>query len=514
MSNVALLLSYKLKSFFAPSYRGRFGPLPLIGLSLAFLPSGISLGYFMGESIVGSDPTYVVNLLGSALSAMMVFGFIFALGVGITAQPSELDFIMTTPVRPREYLVADMLFQFGSVTIAGGMAILFSVFGLLWGMGETFLLAIPILLLLGLYGMMVFFIIQSLTVLRIRYPQSRIRAIILLLLVLSIVPMLSLASSDFPVRFGDLPVPQSAFGAIAFGVLDGSGVDVRDAAIAATYLAVVTALWARVSGMYYFHGVKPTLSAGFGQVDMSSKMAQQKRMISGFGRITTKIRLRTDSGGELSLMTRLNLIRFWRDGSFLFVALLLAIFIGSGVMQGRSEDSGSITVNLFQAGAWPIAILALNWCYYERENLWIPVVGGRSLVSYFRGLQMALVVVGAGVAVVITVILMSVGVALRAEDLALIVSTPIADAVIATVLLTRIRVKPGAFSPGLLAVLFGTILLGAVVSSMVWLVVAAIGDSTSLLVAVQLVAVACLSIGICVVGLAAVTRMARGFRFA
>jgi len=112
------------------------------------------------------------------------------------------------------------------------------------------------------------------------------------------------------------------------------------------------------------------------------------------------------------------------------------------------------------------------------------------------------------------VILMSVGVALRAEDLALIVSTPIADAVIATVLLTRIKVKPGAFSPGLLAVLFGTILLGAVVSSGVWLFVAAIGDSTSLLVAVQLVAVACLSIGICVVGLAAVTRMARGFRFA
>ncbi|MBN1677102.1 MAG: hypothetical protein JW880_01045, partial [Candidatus Thermoplasmatota archaeon] len=106
MSNVSLLLSYKLKSFFAPSYRGRFGPLPLIGLSLIFLPSGISIGYFMGQTIVGSDPEFAVNLLDSALAAMMVFGFIFALGVGITAQPSELDFIMTTPVKPREYLVA------------------------------------------------------------------------------------------------------------------------------------------------------------------------------------------------------------------------------------------------------------------------------------------------------------------------------------------------------------------------------------------------------------------------
>lgn len=514
MSNVGLLLSYKLKSFFAPSYRGKYGPLPLIGLSLAFLPSGISLGYYMGEAIMGSDPEFVVNLLGSALSVMMVFGFVFALGVGITAQPSELDFIMTTPVRPREYLVADLMFQFGSVTIAGGMAILFSVFGFLWGMGESLLLAVPILLLVGLYGVMVFFIIQSLTVLKIRYPQSRIRAVVLLLLALSVVPMLSLASSDFPVRFADLPIPQSAFGAMVFGVLDGSGVEVRDVTIAAVYMVVVIALWARVSGMYYFHGVKPTLSAGFGQVDMSSKMAQQKRMIGGFGRLTTKITLRTDRGGDLSLMTRLNLIRFWRDGSFIFVALLLGVFLGSGVMQSSSDDSSPIAINLFQAGAWPIAILALNWCYYERGNLWIPVVGGRSLVSYFRGLLMALIVVGVGIAVVITGVLYLAGVTLTAADFALVISTPIADAAIATVLLTRIRVKPGAFSPGLIAVLFGTILLGACVSAAIWVIVGAIGGSTYLLVAAQLAVTVGLSIGLCVAGLAAVTRFSRGFRFA
>ncbi|MBN1678130.1 MAG: hypothetical protein JW880_06285, partial [Candidatus Thermoplasmatota archaeon] len=399
-------------------------------------------------------------------------------------------------------------------TIAGGMSILFSVFGLLWGMGESLLLAVPILLLMGLYGVMVFFIIQSLTVLRIRYPQSRVRAVIFLLLVLSVVPMLSLASSDFPVRFGDLPIPQSAFGAMVFDVLYGSGLEAQDTIIAAAYLAAICAIWARVSSMYYFHGVKPTLSAGFGQVDISSKMAQQKRMIGGFGRFTTKIALRTDSGGELSLMTRLNLIRFWRDGSFLFVALLLAIFIGSGVMQGSSEESGPVALNLFQAGAWPIAILALNWCYYERENLWIPVVGGRSLVTYFRGLMVALVVVGIGIAAVIIGVFLLAGMAMAASDLALVISTPIADAAIATVLLTRIRVKPGAFSPGLLAVLFGTLLLGAVMSGAIWVLVGAIGDSTALLVATQIVITVALSVGLCVAGLVAVTRMARGFRFA
>jgi hypothetical protein len=444
----------------------------------------------------------------------MVFGLVFALGVGITAQPSELDFIMTSPIRSREYLIADLLFQFGSITIAGGMAILMAVFGFLWGSGESLLLAAPILLLVGAYSVMVFMIIQSLTVLRIRYPGSPVRLVVVLLLLLSVVPVASLASADFPVNFVDLPIPQSAFAAMLNAFISGSGVELMDAAVAAGYLVAVFGLWAKVSGMYFFHGVKPTLSAGFGQVDMSSKMAQQKRMISGFGRLTTKINLRTDSGSDLSLMTRLSLIRFWRDGSFIFVALLIAVFLVTGIMQTSSDESAPIVINLFQAGAWPIAVLALNWCYYERENLWIPVVGGRSLETYFRGLMMALVVVGIGIAAFIVGALAIAGVILSPQDTALMVSTPIADAAIATIMLTRIRVKPGAFSPGMLAVLFGTMIAGAAIGGALWAVVSAIGDSTLIAVAAQLATTVGLSIAICVIGLIAVTRLARGFRFA
>jgi len=472
------------------------------------------MGYFMGEMFAGSDSTYAVNLLGSALSAMMVFGFVFALGVGITAQPSELDFIMTAPVRSREYLIADLLFQFGSITIAGGMAILMAVFGFLWGSGESLLLAAPILLLIGAYSVMVFMIVQSLTVLRISYPGSPVKPVVILLLLLSVVPIASLASVDFPVNFVDLPIPQSAFAAILDAFISGSDVEIIDAAVAAGYLVAVFALWAKVSGMYFFHGVKPTLSAGFGQVDMSSKMAQQKKMISGFGRLTTKINLRTDSGSDLSLMTRLNLIRFWRDGSFVFVALLITVFLATGIMQTSSDESAPIVINLFQAGAWPIAVLALNWCYYERENLWIPVVSGRSLETYFRGLMMALVIVGIGITAFIMGALAIAGVTLSPQDTALMVSTPIADAAIATIMLTRIRVKPGAFSPGMLAVLFGTMIAGAAIGGALWAAVSAIGDSTLIAVAAQLAATVGLSIIICVIGLIAVTRLARGFRFA
>lgn len=514
MTKAFALLGYKLKSFFSPSYKGKFGPLPLIGLSLAFLPSGFGLGYGLGTFLFESSADAAINLLGSALSMMMVFGFVFALGVGVTAHPSELDFLMTAQVKPREYLIADMLFQFGSVTIAGGMAILTAVFGLLIGMEEPLWLAVPIFLVLGLYAIMIFMIIQSITVIRIRHPNAPVRSVVLLLLAVALLPMLSLASFDFPFGFADLPAPQSAFAFIAYGILAGLPLEIMDVAVAAVYFFTVVIIWIGVSNQYFFYGVKPTLSGGFGQVDMGAKMAQQKRMIGGFGTFTTKIAFRTDTGGELSFMTRLNLIRYWRDGSFVFVGLLLAIFVGTGIMESRSEDSSPIAINLFQAASWPIAVLALNWCYYERENLWIPVVGGKSLAAYFRGFMTSLVVVGLGIAAVVFVVMVAAGIAMRAEDMALLVMTPIGNAMVATMLLTRIRVKPGAFSPGLLLVLFGTMLAGAAISGASWLLVDSLGGSAELDVVVQLVMIAVLAVAVCYAGLLGVTKLAKGFRFA
>ena len=513
MSKAFVLLGYKLKSFFSPSYRGKYGPLPLIGLSLAFLPSGFGLGYGVGSVLFDSGPDFAINLLGSALSMMMVFGFVFALGVGVTAHPSELDFLMTAQVKPREYLLADMMFQFGSVTIAGGMAILTAVVGLLIGMGEPLWLAGPVFLVLGLYAVMIFMIIQSVTVIRIRHPNAPVRLIVLFLLLVSVLPMASLASPDFPIGFADIPASQSAFAFITYDVLVGTPLELEDIAVAAVYLSAIILIWVGVSNQYFFYGVKPTLSGGFGQVDIGTKMAQQKRMIGGFGGVTTKIPLRTDRGGDLSFMTRLSLIRFWRDGSFIFVALLLAVFVGTGVMGSGSDDPSPIAINLFQAGAWPIAILALNWCYYERENLWIPVVGGKSLVSYFRGFMMSLVVVGLGIALVVLGVLTIAGVVIRVEDIALLVVTPVSDAVIATMLLTRIRVKPGAFSPGLLAVLFGTLLSGAAISGAAWWIVGSLGGAGEVSNVVQLTVTMVMCVAVCYAGLVGVTKLAKGFRF-
>jgi len=513
MSNVLALLAYKLKMFFGPSYRGRFGPLPLIGLAIMLVPTGLGMGYAIGSYMYTVDADMAIATLGVLFGAGLAFGFIFALGVGVAAHPSELDFLMTAPVRPREYLIADMLFEFSTLVLTGGISMLSAVFGFLWGMGKPAWLVVPLLLVAGLFMFFVFAIIQIVTVLRITRPGGRVRTVALVLLLLSLLPLAALANPSLSATVRALPIPQSVFGTVAYDIMFGTSVSLVDAAVLAAYMVAVGAVWLSFSNTYFFHGVRPTLSAGLGQIDMGTKMAQQRRLIGVFGRTTGTVYLNVLTGSDLSLMTRLNLVRVWRDGSFAFIGFLVAIWLFSGLSGTSSGNSTGVPITLLQAGTWPITVIAINWCYYERGNLWIAVVGGKSLATYFKGLMLSLMVIGFGITAVILCVMTAAGHSLRARDVAFTVVSLVGDSVVATMLLTKIQVKPGAFSAGLLVVMFATLMSGAVFGLAASLLVGILGGTTALMMAVQTAATIVFAAAVALVGMLALDRLARGFEF-
>src|SRR5207249_11514039 len=49
VSRTLTLFTYKLRFFFGPALRGRFGPLAYFGLILIFLPSGFAFGVSLGD---------------------------------------------------------------------------------------------------------------------------------------------------------------------------------------------------------------------------------------------------------------------------------------------------------------------------------------------------------------------------------------------------------------------------------------------------------------------------------
>jgi hypothetical protein len=316
----------------------------------------------------------------------------------------------------------------------------------------------------------------------------------------------------FPIRFEALPIPSTAFADLGLAVLRGGPVSPVDAAVALAYLGAIGAVWFALSDTYIVHGIRPTLSAGFGQVDMRVRWEMQQRLIGRLGGVTTRVRLRTDRGSETGLMTRLHLFRIWRDGSVLFV--LPFAFIGvlsAGLASSRENASAAITVT--QTLTVLVGILAMNWGFYERENLWIVLTAAKSPGSYFRGLMMSLVAIGLATTLAFLGYLVATHpIPLPIESLALPIASPIAGAFVATATLTRIKLKPAAFSFAALGIFFVVSLGGFIGGIAAQAVVVAARVVGGFPVAAQASVLLAFVLSLTAFGLWAVTRLAASFR--
>src|SRR5438034_7321338 len=122
MGRSLALFTYKMRFFFGPALRGRFGPLAYLALILIFLPQGYAFGYAIGLSLRTLDAEAAILVLSAPLATIFSVGLLYSLGAGVTAHVSEFDFFLTADVRPREYLAADLAFQFVSLLAAAGLA--------------------------------------------------------------------------------------------------------------------------------------------------------------------------------------------------------------------------------------------------------------------------------------------------------------------------------------------------------------------------------------------------------
>lgn len=467
MSRTSALFMYKVRFFFGPALRSRVGPLAYFGLILLFVPTGFFFGSALAEGIHGASVSQGVDVLSAPLGFLLAIAFFYAIFAGVTAHVSEFDFFMTADVRPREYLVSDLLFQFFSLFGAGGLAAVVAAFGMVWGLKRPLVTVIPLVAVLFTFALLFLMIIQLVTVLRVRYPKAPVRGVAGLLIFLSLLPEISLAVPGFPIRFEGLPIPTTAFGTLGYDVLMGLPLDLGSVAVATLTFLAVASVWAACSDTYIFHGIHPSLSAGFGQVDMAARMAQQRRMTAGLGRFTTQISIRTDRGSETSLMTRFHLLRVVRDGSLIFIVLFALISIApvqfGGVGSGaqNAPDSYVATQLVTQILTLLVAILALNWSYYERENLWVVLTSSKTPAPYFRGLMMSFVAIGLVVAGAFLIV--SAGTSqtlLTLAEIAAPLAAAIASALVATALLTRLKVQPAAFSFSMIGILFFVVLAG------------------------------------------------------
>lgn len=512
MGRTTSLFTYKMRFFFGPSLRGRLGPLAYAGLVAIFVPSGIGLGVGLAMGIAPLDNDAAVLVLAAPLATLLAIGLLYSLGPGVTAHASEFDFFLTADIRPRQYLLSDILFQFTSIFAAGGLATVVAVLAMVSSLGRPLEDAIPIMAILVAFAALVLMASQVLVILRVRHPKAPVRSVTVVLMVVSLLPAISLAAPALPLAVGSFPLPSVALAGLAVDVLRDRPLDLVDLGVASAYVGGVAAAWAALSRTYIFHGIRPTMSAGFGQIDMGSRMEMQRRMIGGLGRVTTRVRLRTDRGSETGLMARLHIVRIWRDGSVLFVGLFAVVAVLPAAL-GGAEAAGASTISVTQALLFLQGILAMNWAFYERENLWVVLTGSGSPGAYFRGLMLALAAIGLGTSLAFVGILFAMSRALPSLDaLGLTIASPIAAATVATAMLTRVKLKPAAFSFAALAIFF-LVSLGGFFGGLAAQGVVILADIVlGLAEVLQASLLAGFVVGLTVLGMVSVTRLAGSFR--
>lgn len=514
MAHTVPLFVYKLRFFFGPAFRGRLGPLAYLGLVSLFGLYGFLIGTGIGDGLKSLPPTQAANLLSAPLAGLLALAFLYSLGSGVTAHASEFDFFMTAPIRPREYLFADLVFQYASLFAAGGVASGLAATGIFLALQRPLVFVIPFLLVFLAYAGLVLMIIQLLVILGVRHPKFPLRYATLGLLVLSLLPAVSLFVPSFPLSFAALPIPSSAFAAIGYSILAGTPMGVQAAVIAAAYFVAIAFAWYSLSDTYIFHGIHPSLSAGFGQVDMAARMRQQQRLIGGFSRVTKRLPLRTDRGGDLSLMARLHLIRILRDGSLVFIAMFGAISLLLSQSSANAPRPGpGPSIAITNIILLLLGILALNWSYYDRDNLWVVVTSPKTAGPYFRGMMLGLATVGLlAIGAYLFVIQLLVPHDLTVGELALPLTAQVGAAIVATMLLTRLRVKPSAFSLGMLAILFLPEVCGLMVGLAGEGIIVALDRLVQVGPILEASVAGIYGAGIVLVGLWAVGRLGKSFR--
>ncbi len=400
MGRVRTLYAYKVRQFFGPLFHSVGAIVLMALLAVTILPGVVAAGLFLPDTPLWTSAG-LPQTLAAALSLFLAFDLIFALNGGTMTHPSEIDFFATSRLRPREYLIADLLFQFTLTDALAVPVLLLGGAGLAtrigWAPVAGGILAFVLFATMGLaLGQAVGIAVAA------HRPYAK--TVVVLLIAVLLIPAGNLLWSALP-AYADVPLPSSAAGFLISGLLRGGPAEslALYAGVLVAFAVAIGAVWLLQSRTDIFPNLRPTMRVAFGQMDMSRQVAKQTAMTRGLSGVTRRFTVDLLKGGPLGMMTRLHLTRIVRDGSILTVGIFGFMFIVIGAANRASAPGGAPEFDVFTTG-WVALILplvlAFNWNATERANLWTVSMSPRYLGTYFRGLYRAFVAITIWVALV------------------------------------------------------------------------------------------------------------------
>ncbi|NWG10027.1 MAG: hypothetical protein HXX80_06985 [Nitrososphaerales archaeon] len=469
MGKTRIILVFKIKQYFGAVRSSKanlfLGILAFLGLN--------STGFFFGTALPDTpfwtEPDRLTEILSAFLSIFFALSLTFSLRGGITAFQAELDFFFTSSIKPRQYLVSDLIFQLIVLHI------LFSPFlpfitGLAVRLGMNPITTIMIVLIYEIYVLLTLLSMQSLGVLNLVTPHIRTKILIGAVMAILLLPSLSFANL-FPLKYSDLWYPSTFAAREIVRLIEHGSFEVLSIYLILVFVGFVFALNYLISRRNLFHYIRPTVMLSFGESRPQAQAIQQRRMIEKFGPMMTFLNLDPTKGSLTSFLIKKHFIRIIRDGSLFGVIILFAIYGAVSMLSSSfSPDTNArgIESSLFMLtfySALVPSILAISWNSYERENLWLPLTSGGHIIEYFKSFFVALLVV----ALIMPLGLMIISIPFLGLPSLWLILSALAMAsfssAFATLTLTLIKMaQEGSISAGYLLIIFLPI-IGAYVGS-------------------------------------------------
>lgn len=382
MSSNIIFDIYKLKvKVFFGSFRSSKTSLALLALyALGFLPSVFGFSSMITSAVKQENANidlYVENL------ALVISGFISVILLlalrGCTAFEYEQSLIFTSPVTPRKFLFASLFADLTeSLPFTHPIFILFgaTVYSLSIKPFSTLMMFFIIILFI----FMLLFLKISLSILNSLYRRLWLKATMLVLVILSLLPALAGFSTGFPLRYSLLPHPSTFLARFLINILYSNSSQLMDIIGLLLYFIFSLALFMFVSGKNFFQHVTYIPFVSPFDTSMRVQTLKMERTIKTFSRTGMIFTLSIESKSLLGFLMKKEMIRMLRDGSLFSVAFFYVIMT---VVMSFTSISGSQGAEvpvyaffIFFISTYSLIVplmLVSNWRFSEFENIWIPL---------------------------------------------------------------------------------------------------------------------------------------------
>ncbi|MCS6784548.1 MAG: hypothetical protein NZ581_05070 [Candidatus Caldarchaeum sp.] len=429
----------KVKHYVGASGKTFFGKLsPVLFYFLwLFVVGFVSIALrFYGIAVGALLDDFVTALRPLTVSSILAVGIFLGMKGGITAINYEVEYIFTSTVKPRTFLLSDFLFQFIFLNLFAMPASAVMVTLLTYPRHVANLVQMLPLLEASIVSAILLGHILGMA--RNWLDRKYVMAVGWALIASVLLPLLDMFLGWFPgLKQASLPAN------LVLGLLGGGW----NSAAGAVFIAFLATAYALMAGKIRYMGLAPVLTHVLTEPPKKIfnviKTPKSLSRLFGIGA----------DDGPLVLTLKIHMTRFVRDGSLWITAfvLLLLVYVNSFLPQALAVtatiEASYITIITLYTPLIP-ALLSINWVLSERNNIWLYQLSVHKIKTYVISLLTAYVIVSLvfSAGLLTAVHLFSGPVPIVYLDFLLLTSSSVFGSFFALLMSTSVKKMPSPFS--------------------------------------------------------------------